>query len=46
MQLTVMLGYKIYGFLRTELLVRIRFKVKTLCFHSKATMKTQRFANI
>ena len=43
-QLTVMLGYRIHDFLRTELLVLNSFKSDI--FHLRAAMKTQRFANI
>ena len=43
-QLTVMLHYRIHGFLHTELLVRNSFQREA--FGLKAAMKTQRLANI
>ena len=43
-QLTVLLHYRIHGFLQTELLVRNPFQSEV--FHLRAAMKTQRFANI
>ena len=43
-QLTVMLHYRIQGFLHTKLLVWNSFKSEA--FHLRAAMKAQRFANI
>ena len=43
-QLTVILHYRIGGFLRMELLVQNSFYREV--FHLRAAMKTQRFANI
>ena len=39
-----MLHYRIYGFLRTELLVSSSFRNEV--FHMRAAMKTQPFANM
>ena len=39
-----MLHYRIYGFLRTELLVWSSFRNEV--FHMRAAMKTQPFANM
>ena len=43
-QVTVMLHYRIYGFLHTELLVRNSFQSEAFCL--RAAMKTQPLANI
>ena len=43
-QLTVMLHYRIHGFLHTELLVRNSFQSEA--FRLRAAMKTQRLTNI